>query len=299
MTPTILIVGSTGSVGSELSRQLTAKGVPFKALVRTPPTKQTIIPSTPPTTQTTIPTSSTIAIGDLHDPTTISRILEGIEKVFLLTNSSEQAQTLQSDFVDLATDAGVKHIVKLSQFAADPDSPVRFLRYHAVVEQKIKDSGLTYTFLRPNLYMQGLLGFSDFISKHGTLIAPIDTATVSAVDIRDIAAVAAEALTQKGHENKIYDLTGPEVLTHREIAAHLSKAIGKPIQFIPVSAEEMLPGLLAAGFPAWQAEGLLEDYAHYSRGEASIISSAITDITGKPARDFATFSRDYSSAFSG
>jgi uncharacterized protein YbjT (DUF2867 family) len=228
----------------------------------------------------------------------MSRILEGIEKVFILTNSSEQAQTLQTNFIDLAKNAGVKHIVKLSQFAASPDSPVRFLRYHAEVEQKIKDSGLTWTFLRPNLYMQGLLGFRDFIAKHGTLIAPIDTARVSAVDIRDIAAVAAEALTQKGHENKIYDLTGPEALTHGEMAARLSKSTGKLIHFTPVSPQQMLYGLIAAGFPEWQAEGLIEDYAHYSRNEASIISSAIPDITGRPARSFADFARDYSSAFS-
>ncbi len=146
--------------------------------------------------------------------------------------------------------------------------------------------------------MQGFLGFRRLIAERSQLFAPIRDARVSTVDIRDIAAVAATALTRKGHENKIYDLTGPGALTHQEMAGQLSIATGRPIRFIPVSPEQMLPGLLAAGFPQWQAEGLIEDYAHYARGEAETVSTAITDLTGQPARDFASFARDYSLAFS-
>src|SRR5262245_32966764 len=88
-----------------------------------------------------------------------------------LTNSSEQAEAQQHAFVDVAKRAGVKHIVKLSQWAADPDSPVRFLRYHAAVEQHIQESGMAYTFLRPNLFMHGLLAFRDTIIAQGKFFA--------------------------------------------------------------------------------------------------------------------------------
>jgi uncharacterized protein YbjT (DUF2867 family) len=119
----------------------------------------------------------------------------GVDRAFLLTNSSEQAEDQQSAFVAVAQSAGVKHIVKLSQWAADKDSPVRFLRYHAAVERIIKESGLAFTFLRPNLFMQGLLAFRETIVGQGKFFAAAGDTKISAVDVRDIAAVATAALT--------------------------------------------------------------------------------------------------------
>jgi uncharacterized protein YbjT (DUF2867 family) len=96
-------------------------------------------------------------IGDFNDAKSVAAALEGVDRAFLLTNSSEQAEAQQSTFVDVASRLGEKHIVKLSQGAAYPNSPVRFLRYHAAVEQRIRGAGMDYTFLRLNLFMQGLL----------------------------------------------------------------------------------------------------------------------------------------------
>lgn len=219
-------------------------------------------------------------------------------RAFLLTNSSEQAETQQTAFVEAVKRVGIKHIVKQSQWAADADSPVRFLRYHAVVEQKIRDSGIAYTFLRPNLFMQGLLGFKDSIVKQGKFFAAIGDAKISVIDVRDIAASAAAALTENGHEGKIYDLTGAEALTHQEMAEKLSAALERQIQFVDVPPEAMREALKNVGFPDWQAEGLIEDYAHYQRGEAAVIASGVADATGKTPRSFDDFVRDYASAFS-
>ncbi len=102
-------------------------------------------------------------IGDFDDAESVTDALKGIARAFLLTPSSERAEAQQKTFVDLAIRAGVEHLVKQSQWAADAHSPVRFLRYHAAVEEKIQDSGIAYTFLRPNLFMQGLLGFRNTI----------------------------------------------------------------------------------------------------------------------------------------
>jgi len=110
--------------------------------------------------------------------------------------------------------------------------------------------------------------------------------------------VAAAALTEPGHEGRIYDLTGPEALTHAEMAAHLSYAVGRRITFIDVPPEAMQTALLDVGLPLWQAEGLIEDYAHYRRGEASAIASGVRNASGTPPRPFATFARDYARAFS-
>jgi uncharacterized protein YbjT (DUF2867 family) len=287
-TPTILITGATGNVGKELTKTLSAQLVRFRVMVRSKKGIEAVKALG----------VVDVVIGDFDDPESLTRALEGVDRAFLLTNSSERAEAQQSTFVDVASRAGVKHIVKLSQWAADMDSPVRFLRYHAAVEQKLSESGMSYTFLRPNLFMQGLLAFRDSIVKQGKFFAAAGDAKISAVDVRDIAAVAAAALTGLGHEEKIYDLTGPEALTHGEMAEKLSAAIGREIQYVDIPPESMMDALLGFGMPQWQAAGLIEDYAHYRRGEALAVATGVQDATGSPPRSFDDFARHYASAFS-
>jgi uncharacterized protein YbjT (DUF2867 family) len=145
--------------------------------------------------------------------------------------------------------------------------------------------------------MQGLLLFKQMIAKQNQISAPIGDARVSIVDVRDIAAVAVSALTEDGHEGKTYDITGPEALTHAEMAFHLSKSVGRQIRFVDISEASMLEALLSFHVPSWQAEGLVEDYAHYSRGEAESISQDVEVVTGKRPRTFQTFVREYKTDF--
>ena len=287
-TPTILITGTTGNIGRELTKQLLAQRVPFRAMVR----------STKGLEAFSEMEGAEIVIGDFNNAKTVADALKGIERAFLLTNSSEQAQTQQLAFVELASRAEVKQIVKLSQWAADIDSPVRFLRYHAVVENKIKELGIAHTFLRPNLFMQGLLGFRSTIIEQGKFFAAVGDAKISIVDVRDIAAVAAVALTEDGQAGKTYNITGPEALSHQQMAEKLSVALNRQIQFVDISPESMRETLASVGFPDWQADGLIEDYAHYHRGEASIVTADIKDATGKPPQSFEEFARDYAPEFS-
>ena len=106
------------------------------------------------------------------------------------------------------------------------------------------------------------------------------------------------ALTETGHEGKIYDLIGPQALTHAEMAEFLSAVLGRGIAFVDISPEAMRETLLCVGFPVWQADGLLEDYAHYRRNEAAVIALGVQDASGKAPRSFEDFARDYATAFS-
>jgi uncharacterized protein YbjT (DUF2867 family) len=152
------------------------------------------------------------------------------------------------------------------------------------------------TFVRPNLILQAYLPFAATIAR-GALQAPIGDASVSVVDARDIAAVAAAALTEDGHVGNTYTVTGPAALTHAEIATEFGNAIGSEVRFESIPPEPFIAALTGAGMPQWQAEGLAEDYAHYDRGEASAVSPDVAQVTGSSARSVHDFAHDYADAF--
>src|SRR4029077_18598380 len=127
--------------------------------------------------------------GDFDDCDSMRRACAGVERAFLLSNSTERAKQQQIAFVKVAQKSGVRHIVKLSQLHVDVNSPGRFLRYHAAVEAAVEAAGLTFTFLRPNLFMQGLLSFRQSIKEKGAFFAAAGEGRISAADVRDLADV--------------------------------------------------------------------------------------------------------------
>lgn len=284
----VLVTGATGTTGRAVIQELVQRGVPVRAMVR----RDT----------GSFPDGVQVAVADFDDPVSLAAALDGTGRAYLVTPSSERAEEQQKRFADLAARAGTRHLVVLSQLGARTDSPVRFLRYHAAVEEHVRGLGIGYTFLRPNLFFQGLLGFAGLISAQSRFSAPIGDARVSAIDVRDIAAVAAAVLAGRGdghghgHEGATYTLTGPAAITHADIAAALSAAAGRQITFAdatPADFAAALRGIL----PDWQAEGLLEDYAHYRRGEAATVTTAVADITGRPPINIGQFARDHAQAF--
>jgi uncharacterized protein YbjT (DUF2867 family) len=148
-TPSILITGATGNIGSELTKRLSSQKIPFRAMVRSRKGADAIAAME----------AAEMVIADFNDSESLANALGEIDRAFLLTNSSERAEEQQCRFVDVAKRVGVKHIVKLSQWAADADSPVRFLRYHAAVEQHIKESGMAYTVPPTESVLAGTIGF--------------------------------------------------------------------------------------------------------------------------------------------
>jgi uncharacterized protein YbjT (DUF2867 family) len=280
----VLVSGATGNTGRAVVAALAGRGVPVRAMVRKEADRSQV------------PAGAAVAVADFDDLESIAAALHGTARAYLVTPSSERAEAQQKRFADLAAKAGVGHLVVLSQLAADEQSPVRFLRYHAAVERHVRDLGIGYTFLRPNLFFQGLLAVAGTIAAQGRFYAPIGEARVSAVDVRDIAAVAAAALTEPGHDGATYTLTGPAPITHADMAAALTGALGRDITFTDVPADAFA-GSLQGILPPWQIDGLLEDYAHYRRGEAAAVSPTVAEITGRPATSIGQFTHDYAQAF--
>ncbi|AXB42379.1 SDR family oxidoreductase [Amycolatopsis albispora] len=276
----VLVTGATGTIGSTLVPALRARGVTVRAMIRNP--------------DRPVPGVENV-VADLQDPASVAAALKGVDAAFLNSPSAPDAAAIQIRFANLARDAGVPRLVLLSQYAARVDSPVRFLRWHAQVEAHVRELGFEHTVLRPNLYLQALLAFAGTIAQ-GWFAAPIGDAAVSAIDTRDIADAAAAVLTGDGHGGRTYTLTGPHAITHTEIADALSVATGRAIAFRDVPAGQFaaaLSGLL----PPWQVDGLVEDYAHYARGEAAEVHTSVADLTGRPARAVTAFARDHATAF--
>jgi uncharacterized protein YbjT (DUF2867 family) len=282
---TILITGAPRSTGSALLGLLEERGAPVRAMVRSEASAERL-GSAP----------SSVAVADFDDPDALRSVLDGVRRAYLVTPSSPDAEPQQIRFAELGADAGVEHLVKLSQLGADERSPVRFLRYHGAVERRIRELGLAHTCLRPNLYFQGLLNFAHSIAGEGRFYAPVGDARVSAVDVRDIAAMAAVALTEPGHAGETYTITGPAAITHAEIADAIGAAIGRRVDFVNVPPEAFADALQDL-LPPWQVEGLVEDYAHYARGEAAEVVPSVRQLTGREPIDIARFPRDQAGAF--
>jgi len=163
----ILITGATGTVGSEVVKRLSAQGRQARALTR----------DLDKVEADQFPHVEFVQ-GDFDDADSIRRACSGVEQAFLLSNSTERAERQQIAFVEAARKSGIRHLVKLSQLHAEANSPGRFLRYHAVVEAAIQATDLTFTFLRPNLYMQGLLNFAQSIKEKSAFFAAAGEASI-------------------------------------------------------------------------------------------------------------------------
>lgn len=281
----ILVTGATGKVGQEVVRQLAVADAQVRALVRDPARASHIrLPGVE------------ILVGDLAEPASLDRALSGVDRVFLLSPPGPEQVELQGNLIDAAKRSGARHIVKVS-VTGGPDSGTQIGRWHWTTEKQVEASGVSFTFLRPNFYMQQMLLFAPSIAATDTFSLAMGTAEVSVVDARDVAAVAVCALTQAGHDRKIYDLTGPEALSFDEIADQLSRATGKKISYIHVPPDYARKLFLGIGLPRWLVDDMLILCASYREGYGAGVSSAVNEVTKQAPRTFSQFARDYAQAF--
>src|SRR5881396_1212804 len=243
MEKTVLVTGATGTVGRDVANLLSKKGAAVRAGVRDQAKARKQFGA-----------DIALATFDFEDDASFPGALKGVEKVFLLPLLMPNQVEVTNAFVDAAKRAGVRHIVKLSAIGADASPPYTFGKWHAENEQHIRESGLAFTFLRPNSFMQNFITY--FPPRKGAIYLPWGTGTASFVDTRNIASVAAEVLTSDGHEEKIYTLTGPAALGIADVARILSEAVGREFKYVDVPEDAARDGMLQASVPNWQVEAL-------------------------------------------
>jgi uncharacterized protein YbjT (DUF2867 family) len=274
----ILVTGASGNVGSALLAELRALGVPARPAYRDP-----------------AKAGDGAAILDLADPAAIRAALDGVDTMFLLAPTSPAQPALELNAVTAAREAGVR-VVKLSVWRAD-EGLTPIARLHRPAEAALEASGLRWTLLRPNFYLQNFLR-QPAIRTDGVFSLPLITAPISFTDTGDIARVAARVLTTDGHDGRVYDITGPEALTYDEAADRFSAVLGRPVRYAGPPDDEARAAMLRRGMPEFQVDTLIEVARAYRHGGADRVTPVVPELTGRPATTFAEFVRANRAVFS-
>jgi uncharacterized protein YbjT (DUF2867 family) len=282
----ILITGATGDNGSEIVRQLSAAGVPCRAMARNPDKAAALrLPGVE------------IVRGDLGNPGSLDAALKGVNHALLLSAFDPKQVELQSNFIQAAQRAKVEHVVKFSALGANPNGKIAAARWHGQTEKQLEQCGLGWTMLQPSFFMQNMLMYADSIIKQGAFYCPAGDGKMGMVDVRDIAAVAVKTLTEPGHMGKKYVITGPEAISYGQIAEKISAVTGKPVKYVNVTPEDAKKAMLGAGMPEWFADALNELHGIVRQGYGAVVTKVVADVAKKQPRTFDEFAREHAAAF--
>ena len=275
----ILVIGASGTVGSELARLLAAQG-------------ESVLKAT-----SRAPAAADQVQLDVVSRTGLQAAFSGVDRAFLLAPPGHANQhELLLPLIDEARARGLKKVVLMSAMGANADdsAPLR------VAEKHLEASGLAYNIIRPNWFMQNFNTFwIQGILQQGKILLPVGAAKGSFIDARDIAAVAARLLTSDTFVNHDFDLTGPVALDHDQVAAILSRETGRPIVFQDIPPAAMLDGLLTAGVPRPYAEFLLLILSFFKAGYAERTTDAVAQIVGRAPGSFKQYAHDHRAAWLG
>jgi len=281
----IVVTGANGTVGSALVEQLRVVGEKVRAVVRSAE-NGTAAESL----------GAEIAVADVQDRAAFGAAVEGADALFLNTASLPGFVDARKAAIDIARAAGVARIVRLSALGSSPDSTMSFGRGHAELDDYLQSSGADWTVLAANGFFSNFLGMADSIRQGGIYINAGD-GKVSQIDPRDIAAVAAVTLTQPGHGQKSYALTGPEAIGYADVAATLTRLLGRQVNYVPVDDATAYSAMTGMGLPAAQADDIVALGKVYAAGYAAQVTDDVERLTGNTARSFETFAADHLAAF--
>jgi uncharacterized protein YbjT (DUF2867 family) len=282
----ILVTGATGHAGSEIVRALLEHGHGVRAFVRDLVKGHRLFGDT-----------VELALGDFTDPRAVRAALDGAEDVVLSGPDDPRRVAWEMDLIDAAAARGVRRIVKVSSIVAEPGASVAFWDWHGRIEEHLRESGVSTVILRCGPYMSNVVAAAEQVAREDRLYAPAGETRIAMIDPRDVGATAAAVLTTSGHDGRTYVLTGPEAITYAQVAAELSAATAREVEFIDVSDEDAKQRMILAGLPDFAAEHVVKLFAMLREGVAEQVTATVESLTGSPPRDFASFARDHARLF--
>ena len=268
----LLVTGATGHIGRELVRELADRGAKFRALVRDPARAEGL--------------PGEHVVGDLGDPESLTRAFDGVRKVFLLVPGTGLDHTANA--LAAARAAGVEHVVLLSSFQAAGDPVPPMGAWHRERENMVRASGIPGTFLRPGGFMTNALDWLPTIASEGVVLDPFGDGRYAPIDPADIAAVAAVALTEDGHQGKEYTLTGEETFTITEQVRVLATATGRDIGGrAATTPEEAVRFRYPHGAPPALADAITAWFRSMRADTVGFSTDTVRTLLGRAPRTFA------------
>jgi uncharacterized protein YbjT (DUF2867 family) len=272
----ILVTGPTGNIGRALVPMLRGVRVLVRDAARAPAGVEHVV-------------------GDLDKPETLGAAFDGVEKVFLLTQGIDTRGTVNA----LAAAKGVRHIVHVSSLHVTYEPLPLMARWHAAREELIRASGVPATFLRPGAFMTNALDWLPTVREGGYVIDPVGPGRFAPIDPEDIAAVAALALTQPGHDGRAYQLTGDEMFTVAQQVAVLSRAIGRPLEArVPADVAQAVRARFPKGAPPVLAESIIEGFQRMRQDTVGLRTDTVEKLLGRKPKTFAQWCERNAALFS-
>jgi len=282
----ILITGASGNAGGAVLREVLKRGSSVRAMIRAKQDSAKVLQG------------AATVIADFSDKPSLCRALESVDTVYLVCSPVRELVELESNMIDACREAGVKHIVLNSALGAG-DFSKSFPSWHRKVEDKLKASGMAYIILRPNGFMQNLIAyFAPAIRAQGAFYQSTGNATISHIDLRDIAVAVAKILRSPAqHAGKIYELNGPEALSYAEIAQKISKATGRNVQYVDIPPDAQRKALLDMGMPDFMITALLELQEYYASGKASKVDGTLESLINRAPTKMDDFLKENADQF--
>lgn len=281
----ILMTGITGKTGSAAARLMAGK-TKLRAIVRNPDKAAEFKAL-----------GVELIAGDATDAAVVAKAAAGASKALLILPNNHEQTTIEKRFIDTVKAAGVKHIVKMSSTEATPDAKSPIPAGHYAVETYLKASGVPWTLIKPNFFMQNLLGSGRSIKANGTFAMPCGNGTTAMIDARDIGAALAAVMTGTGHEGQSYELTGPEVISFSQAAERIASVIGKPVRYIDQPMDEFKRVLGQFLGDPWHRDAVCDLFAEIAEGGLNRTTDTYKKLVGRPPINLAQFVQDHIAAF--
>lgn len=281
----IVLTGVTGKTGGETAKQLLQKGAKLRAIVRNEAKAAGLKAA-----------GVELVVGDVADADTVRRALTGAEKAFLTLPNGRHQEAQEKQFTDLAVAAGVQHLVKMSSMEAVAHAETPIPKAHWAVEEHIRASGLAWTMVKPNFFMQNLLSSAAGIKANRRFSLPMGNGTTGMADIRDIGAVCAEVLTGKGHSGQSYEITGPEVLTFHDVADRFTAVLGAKVEYVPMPMDQFRERMQNILEP-WHLNAVCELFREIAETGLDHTTDTFRKLMGRDPRSVTQFIQDHVALF--